>query len=77
MVLKQKTFGINDDLTIDELILIMENYPVIQRMYEMKSESDLLTSPFYINMIVSRKMDIEFSVRNILQFLDIAIIIVW
>jgi hypothetical protein len=48
-----------DDLTIDELILIMEKYPVIQRMYEMKSYSDLLKSPFYINMIVSRKMDID------------------
>lgn len=48
-----------DDLTLDELILIMEKYPVIQRMYEMKSYSDLLTSPFYINMIVSRKMDID------------------
>jgi hypothetical protein len=48
-----------DDLSINELILIMEKYPVIQRMYEMKSYSDLLKSPFYINMIVSRKMDID------------------
>ena len=48
-----------DDLSINELILIMEKYPVIQRMYEMKSYSDLLKSPFYINMIVSRKMYID------------------
>lgn len=48
-----------DDLTIDELILIMQKYPIIKKMYEMKSYSDLLKSPFYINMIVSRSMDID------------------
>lgn len=48
-----------DDLAIDELKLIMEKYPLIQRMFEMKSYSDLLKSPFYINMIVSRSMDID------------------
>lgn len=47
------------DLTIEELILIMKKYPVVQKMYEMKSYSDLLKSPFYINMIVSRSMDID------------------
>lgn len=47
------------DLTINELLLIMGRYPVIRKMYEMKSYSDLLRSPFYINLIVSRGVDID------------------
>ena len=48
-----------DGLTTEELILIMERYPVIQKMHDMKSYNDLLKSPFYINLIVSRPIDID------------------
>lgn len=47
-----------EDLTI-ELEAIGGKYPIIKKMYEMKSYRDLLKSPFYINLIVSRMVDID------------------
>ena len=41
------------EISETELIPIVQKYPIIKRMYDMKSYSDLLKSPFYINLIVS------------------------
>ncbi len=47
------------DIAENELILLMEKYPVIRKMYKMNSYVDLLKSPFYINLIVSDSLDID------------------
>lgn len=48
-----------DDITEDELALLMEQYPIIRKMYKTNSYVDLLKSPFYINLIISNSMDIN------------------
>ncbi len=47
------------DITEDELALLMEQYPIIHKMYKTNSYVDLLKSPFYINLIISNSMDID------------------
>lgn len=47
------------DLTLSELLPIAERYSVIQKMINMGSYSELLKSPFYINLIVSKITDIN------------------
>lgn len=47
------------DIAENELLLLMEKYPAISKMYKMKSYADLLKSPFYINLIVSNSVDID------------------
>lgn len=47
------------DVTTEELLLIAKKYPVINKMYEMNSYVDLLKSPFYINLIISKMIDID------------------
>ena len=53
-----KVYEVND-ITEDELALIMEKYPIIQKMYRTNLYVDLLKSPFYINLIVSESIDID------------------
>jgi hypothetical protein len=53
-----KTYEIGD-LSKDELLLLKKKYPVICKMYKMNSYVDLLKSPFYINLIVSKSVDID------------------
>lgn len=48
-----------EDLTEGELIPIMAKYPVIRKMHDMKSYSDLLKIPFYINLAVSRQVELD------------------
>lgn len=47
------------DIAENELLMLMEKYPVIRKMYKMNSYVDLLKSPFYINLIVSNSVDID------------------
>ncbi|WP_097013988.1 SMEK domain-containing protein [Anaerocolumna aminovalerica] len=47
------------DILENELLLLMEKYPVIRKMYKMNSYVDLLKSPFYINLIVSNSVDVD------------------
>lgn len=47
------------DITEDEFALLMEQYPIIHKMYRTNSYVDLLKSPFYINLIISNSMDID------------------
>jgi hypothetical protein len=47
------------DLSVDELLPIMVKYPLIKKMQGMKSYSDLLKSPFYINLVVSNDISID------------------
>lgn len=53
-----KVYEVND-ITTEELLQIAKKYPVINKMYSMNSYVDLLKSPFYINLIVSKKIDID------------------
>lgn len=48
-----------DDITVDELALLMKQYPIIQKMYRTNLYVDLLKSPFYINLIVSKSIDVD------------------
>ena len=52
-----KLYEINE-LTDEEILKIAEKYPIIKQMYRMKSYSDLLKSPFYINLIISNNINI-------------------
>lgn len=47
------------DITGDELASLMEQYPIIHKMYRTNLYVDLLKSPFYINLIVSNSIDID------------------
>lgn len=47
------------ELTIIEQTDIAKRYPIIKRMHEMKSYAELLKSPFYINLIVSKITNID------------------
>ena len=47
------------ELTVSEQALIAEKYPVIKKMADMNSYAELLKSPFYINLIVSKAIDID------------------
>lgn len=42
------------DLSEEEIAAIAEKYPIIQKMANQHSYTDLLKSPFYINLIVSK-----------------------
>ncbi len=53
-----KVYEVND-ITAEELLQLAKKYPVINKMYSMNSYVDLLKSPFYINLIVSKKIDID------------------
>lgn len=53
-----KSYEINE-LTNEELLKITEKYPIIKRMYNMKSYVELLKSPFYINLILNNNIDID------------------
>lgn len=47
------------DISKYELLLLMKQYPTIRKMYNMKAYTDLLKSPFYINLIVSNSVNID------------------
>lgn len=47
------------DLSVEELLPIMVKYPLVKKMQGMKSYSDLLKSPFYINLVVSNDISID------------------
>lgn len=47
------------ELTITEQLAIAKKYPIIKKMLDMNSYSELLKSPFYINLIVSEITDID------------------
>ncbi len=47
------------DLTLSELLPIAKKYPVIQKMINVGSYSELLKSPFYINLIISKITNID------------------
>ena len=53
-----KSYEINE-LTDEEILKIAEKYQIIKRMHNMKSYSDLLKSPFYINLIISNNINID------------------
>lgn len=53
-----KIYEINE-ITENELVLIMNQYPIIKKMYKTNLYVDLLKSPFYINLIVSNSIDID------------------
>ena len=42
------------DLSAEEIVAIAEKYPIIRKMANLHCYSDLLKSPFYINLIVSK-----------------------
>lgn len=46
-----------DDISENELYGICSKYPVISKMREEKTYADLLNSPFYVNLIVSKMPD--------------------
>lgn len=48
-----------DNISKDELTLLMKKYPIIEKMYRTNLYVDLLKSPFYINLIVSNSIDID------------------
>jgi len=47
------------ELTITEQSSIAKKYPIIKKMLDMNSYADLLKSPFYINLIISKIADID------------------
>ncbi|WP_160687102.1 SMEK domain-containing protein [Clostridium sp. C2-6-12] len=47
------------ELMITEQLAIANNYPIIKKMLDMNSYTELLKSPFYINLIVSQITDID------------------
>ncbi len=47
------------ELTVPEQLTIAKKYPLIKKMLEMNSYTELLKSPFYINLIVSEITDID------------------
>ncbi|WP_027630689.1 SMEK domain-containing protein [Ruminiclostridium cellobioparum] len=47
------------ELTITEQLAIAKKYPIINKMCDMNSYTELLKSPFYINLIVSKITDID------------------
>lgn len=47
------------ELTIAEQLAIAKRYSIIKKMLEMNSYAELLKSPFYINLIVSKITDID------------------
>lgn len=47
------------ELTIIEQLAIAKKYPLIKKMLDMNSYTELLKSPFYINLIVSEITDID------------------
>lgn len=47
------------ELTIPEQFAIAKKYPLIKKMLDMNSYTELLKSPFYINLIVSKITDID------------------
>lgn len=47
------------ELTIAEQLAITKRYSIIKKMLEMNSYAELLKSPFYINLIVSKITDID------------------
>lgn len=48
-----------DDLSEEQLVPIMKKYPVIRKMHQMKSYGALLCTPFYINLILEKRVDID------------------
>lgn len=47
------------ELTISEQLAIAKKYPPIKKMLDMNSYTELLKSPFYINLIVSKITDVD------------------
>lgn len=47
------------ELTMPEQIEIAKKYPIIKKMLDMNSYTELLKSPFYINLIVSKITDVD------------------
>lgn len=47
------------ELTISEQLAIAKRYPLIKKMLDLNSYTELLKSPFYINLIVSKITDFD------------------
>lgn len=52
-----KTYEVND-ITEEELNLLRTKYPIISKMYNDRAYASLLKSPFYINTIISKSINI-------------------
>lgn len=53
-----KVYEVND-ISDEELLEISNKYPIIKRFTENKSYSELLKTPFYVNLIISKSINIE------------------
>ena len=53
-----QTYNI-DDINEEELNKIKNKYPIIKTISKNKSYSELLKTPFYINLIISKSIDVE------------------
>lgn len=60
------TYYINE-ITSDELNIIEEKYSIIEELDKNKSYHDLLKTPFYINLIISKKISYD-DIENINKF---------
>jgi len=47
------------ELTVAELGAIAKKYPIIRKMAELNTYEALLKSPFYVNLILSKNVDVE------------------
>ena len=61
-----QTYNI-DDINEEELNKIKNKYPIIKSISENKSYSELLKTPFYINLIISKSIDVE-NINDINKF---------
>lgn len=53
-----QTYNI-DDINEEELNMIKNKYPIIKTISKNKSYLELLKTPFYINLIISKSIDVE------------------
>ena len=51
----------------NELLLIIEKYPIVGEIMQMERYRSICRSPFYINLIVSQVKDVD-SIRNVVNF---------
>ena len=56
-----------DDINEEELNKIKNKYPIIKTLSENKSYLELLKTPFYINLIISKSIDVE-DINDINEF---------
>ena len=61
-----QTYNI-DDINEEELNKIKNKYPIIKTISKNKSYSELLKTPFYINLIISKSIDVE-NINDINEF---------